>query len=252
MAADTSGTVNILMENVPDTDIVKSLIPEFNKKYPNIKVTIEPQTYDQIRDKLVASFQAPKATYDLVVVDNVWMKDFVAANWLQPLDSRIDSTPDYDYADFFKPLTDIDTVDGKRYAVPFYNYALGYIYNVPDYQKAGLTEPKTLDDLVANSRSWSPASAPVSPCNRSGATRCSRNGRTSCSPLVVRSTTTRASTPWTPRGEEGAVGLRRPVQHRRPEEQPELGLRRGRPIGVQWTVGVAGELQLEPAVAERT
>lgn len=149
---DTSGTVNILMENVPDTDIVKSLIPEFNKTYPNIKVTIEPQTYDQIRDKLVASFQAPKATYDLVVVDNVWMKDFVAANWLQPLDSRIDSTPDYDYADFFTPLTDIDTVDGKRYAVPFYNYALGYIYNVPDYQKAGLTEPKTLDELVANSK----------------------------------------------------------------------------------------------------
>ncbi|WP_059019969.1 sugar ABC transporter substrate-binding protein [Mycobacterium sp. M26] len=149
---DTSGTVNILMENVPDTDIVKSLIPEFNKKYPNIKVTIEPQTYDQIRDKLVASFQAPKATYDLVVVDNVWMKDFVAANWLQPLDSRIDSTPDYDYADFFKPLTDIDTVDGKRYAVPFYNYALGYIYNVPDYEKAGLTPPTSLDELIANSK----------------------------------------------------------------------------------------------------
>src|SRR5690242_11030490 len=55
---DTSGTVRILMENVPDTDIVKSLVPEFNKDYPNIKMDIETLTYDQMRDKLVASFQS--------------------------------------------------------------------------------------------------------------------------------------------------------------------------------------------------
>ena len=129
---DVSGTVRILMENVPDTDVVESMVPEFNKDYPNVKVDIETLTYDQMRDKLVSSFQSPTATYDLIIVDNPWMVDFAKANFLQPLDARIDGTPDYDAADFFTPLTDITTVDGKRYGVPFYNYALGYLYNTDD------------------------------------------------------------------------------------------------------------------------
>ena len=66
MPKDTSGTVRILMENVPDTDIVKSMVPDFNKDYPDVKIDIETLTYDQMRDKLVSSFQSSSPTYDLV------------------------------------------------------------------------------------------------------------------------------------------------------------------------------------------
>ena len=80
------------MENVPDTDIVKSMVPDFNKDYPNVKVDIETLTYDQMRDKLVSSFQSSSPTYDLVIVDNPWMVDFANAKFLQPLDARINDT----------------------------------------------------------------------------------------------------------------------------------------------------------------
>lgn len=149
---DVSGTVRILMENVPDTDVVKEMVPEFNKEYPNVKVDIETLTYDQMRDKLVSSFQSSSPTYDLIIVDNPWMVDFAKANFLQPLDSRIDGTPDYDAADFFKPLTEITTVDGVRYGVPFYNYALGYLYDTDDLAEAKLPVPATLDELVSTSK----------------------------------------------------------------------------------------------------
>ena len=152
IAKDTSGTVRILMENVPDTDIVKSMVADFNKDYPNIKIDIETLTYDQMRDKLVSSFQSSSPTYDLVIVDNPWMVDFANAKFLQPLDARIDNTPDYDAADFFKSLTDITTVDNVRYGVPFYNYALGYLYNTDDLAQAKLEVPKTLDQLVSTSK----------------------------------------------------------------------------------------------------
>jgi ABC-type glycerol-3-phosphate transport system substrate-binding protein len=152
VAKDVSGTVRILMENVPDSDIVKAMVPEFNKDYPNVKVDIETLTYDQMRDKLVSSFQSSSPTYDLIIVDNPWMVDFAKAKFLQPLDSRIDSTPNYDAADFFKPLTDITTVDGVRYGVPFYNYALGYLYNADDLAEAKLPVPTTLDELVSTSK----------------------------------------------------------------------------------------------------
>lgn len=152
VSADVSGTVRILMENVPDTDIVSSMVADFNKEYPGVEVNIESLTYDQMRDKLVSSFQSSTPTYDLIVVDNPWMVDFANAKFLQPLDARIDSTPDYDAADFFKPLTDITTVDGARYAVPFYNYALGYLYNTDDLAAANQQVPTNLDELVATSK----------------------------------------------------------------------------------------------------
>ena len=152
VSADTSGTVRILMENVPDTDIVKSMLADFNKEYPGVEITIESLTFDQMRDKLVSSFQSSSPTYDLIVADNPWMVDFANAKFLQPLDARIDSTPDYDAADFFKPLTDITTVDGSRYGVPFYNYALGYLYNTDDLAAADQQVPTTLDELVSTSK----------------------------------------------------------------------------------------------------
>lgn len=149
---DVSGTVRILMENVPDTDIVKSMVADFNADYPDVTIDVETLTYDQMRDKLVSSFQSSAPTYDLIVVDNPWMVDFANAKFLQPLDSRIDSTPDYDAADFFPSLTDITTVDGVRYAVPFYNYALGYIYDTDDLAQANQQVPTSLDQLVSTSK----------------------------------------------------------------------------------------------------
>jgi multiple sugar transport system substrate-binding protein len=149
--ATTTGTVRILMEDVPDSDIVAALIPEFKKVYANVDVQIEKLPYDQMKDKLVASFQAPEAAYDLIVVDNSWVTDFVNAGFIQSMDAQIDAVADYDPADFFTSLTDITKVDGVRYGVPFYNYALGYIYNTDIVAEADV--PTSLDELVSYSAS---------------------------------------------------------------------------------------------------
>jgi multiple sugar transport system substrate-binding protein len=142
------GTVHVLMEGVPDTDIVKSLVPQFNKKYPNVKVEIDTAVYDQMRDKYVASFTAPSPQYDLAIIDNPWMGDFAKAGFLKPLDSYIKTTPGYDYQDFAAPLRAIDEVDGKSYGVPFYNYALGLIYR----KDLLPTAPTTLAGLAADAK----------------------------------------------------------------------------------------------------
>jgi len=152
VAADTTATVRILMEAVPDTDIVQSLIADFNAEYPNITIEIEALAFDQMRDKLIASFQSSDATYDLIVADNPWMDDFAPAGFLEPLDERIANTTDFDNEDFFGPLREIADVDGVTYGVPFYNYALGYLYNVETLDAAGLAVPTTLDELVVTSK----------------------------------------------------------------------------------------------------
>ena len=149
---DTTGTVRVLMENVPDTDIVKGLVGKFNEKYPGIEIDIETMTFDQMRDRLVSSFQSPSPAYDLIVVDNPWMDDFADAGFLQPVGDRIAATPDYRPDDFFPSLTDITDVDGTTYGVPFYNYALGYIYNTRDLSESGQSVPTDLDALVSTSQ----------------------------------------------------------------------------------------------------
>lgn len=149
---DTSGTVRVLMENVPDTDIVQGLVGEFNETYPDIEINIETMTFDQMRDRLVSSFQSAEPAYDLIVVDNPWMDDFADAGFLEPVNERIDSTPDYQPDDFFASLTDITDVGGTTYGVPFYNYALGYIYNTVDMEAAGQSVPTDLDALVRTSQ----------------------------------------------------------------------------------------------------
>jgi multiple sugar transport system substrate-binding protein len=148
--AKAKGTVRVIMEEVPDTDVVKSMLPAFKRKYPNVNVKIEALPYDQMRDRIVSSFLASKPTYDLIIVDNPWMRDFVDGGFLAPLDKPIDQVNGFDYEDFSKPLRNIAEVNGKTYGVPFYNYALAQIYRKDLYKSAGLKPPKTLDELKAS------------------------------------------------------------------------------------------------------
>jgi len=159
-AAQAPITLTVIMEQVPDTDVVRKLLPDFEKENPGIRVNIDAMPYDAMRDKILASFMAPKATYDVIIVDNPWMDEFVSGNFLEPLDQRIKGIPDYDFEDFVKPVRDIGVVGGKVYGVPFYNYAVGLIvrqdlFDDPAYRDAyqrkygkPLAPPTTLEDYI--------------------------------------------------------------------------------------------------------
>jgi len=148
------------MEEVPDTDVVQKLIPEFQKENPDIEVVIDAMPYDAMRDKILTSFLASTAVYDIIIVDNPWMDEFGLAGFLEPLDDRIAAIPGYDFEDFTGPLRDIGVVEGKIYGIPFYNYALALIvrqdlFDDPAYQQAykdqfgkDLAVPTTLEDYV--------------------------------------------------------------------------------------------------------
>ncbi len=160
--ATAAGAVvlTIIMEQVPDYDIVAQLTSQFEAEHPEIKIKFDAMPYDAMRDKILTSFLAPQATYDVIIVDNPWMDEFAKAGFLTPLDDYIAATQGYDFNDFVGPVRDIGVVDGKVYGVPYYNYALGMIvrqdlFDNPDYQakyqeKYGkpLAIPTTLEDYV--------------------------------------------------------------------------------------------------------
>jgi multiple sugar transport system substrate-binding protein len=146
---EVAGDLTVIMEEVPDTDVVEGMLEDFNQEFPDVTINIEALPYDQMRDRIVSSFLAPEPTYDLIIVDNPWMYDFASGNFLEPLDGYIETTEGFSYEDFSEPLRDIAEVDGQTYGVPFYNYGLALIYRADLYEEAGLEPPGSLDEFVA-------------------------------------------------------------------------------------------------------
>jgi multiple sugar transport system substrate-binding protein len=152
-------TVNILMEGVPDTEYVKTLLPEF-KAATGIDVNLEVVNYAEMHTKLVPQLVAPKGSYSAIVVDFYWVGEFTKAGWLQPLDDRI-KADGIDTSVYLPKLMDlVGKVDGVTYMLPFYNYAMGLLYrkdlledekNKADFKaKYGmdLAPPKTWDEYL--------------------------------------------------------------------------------------------------------
>ncbi len=141
-------TLNVIMEEVPDYDIVAGLAEQFKADNPDIDIIFDAMPYDAMRDKILTSFLAPEATYDIIIVDNPWMDEFGNAGYLAPLNDFIDGTEGYNYDDFVGPLRDIGEVDGQIYGVPYYNYALGLIVRQDIFDEQGISVPTDLEGYV--------------------------------------------------------------------------------------------------------
>ncbi len=141
--------LTVIMEEVPDYDIVAKLAKRFEAENPGIKITFDAMPYDAMRDKILTSFLAPTSNYDIIIIDNPWMDEFGRAGYLEPLDAMIAATPGYAYDDFVGPLRRIGEVDGKTYGVPYYNYALGLIVRQDIFDAKGLKVPTTLEGYVS-------------------------------------------------------------------------------------------------------
>src|SRR5215468_7542104 len=133
-------TINILMENVPDTHFVQDLLPEFKAK-TGIDVQIEAISYIDMHSKLVPQLSAPTGSYDVIVVDFYWVAEFTQANngqgWLMPLDDLI-KRDNVDTSVYIPSLMNlVGKVNGTTYMLPFYNYSMGIIY-----RKDLLDDPK--------------------------------------------------------------------------------------------------------------
>lgn len=152
-------SVNILMEGVPDTEYVKTLLPEF-KKETGIDVNLEVVNYAEMHTKLVPQLVASTGSYSAIVVDFYWVGEFTKAGWLQPLDERI-KADNFDTSVYVPKMMDlVGKVDGTTYMLPFYNYAMGLLYrkdlladdkNKADFKaKYGfdLDVPKTWDEYL--------------------------------------------------------------------------------------------------------
>lgn len=130
------------------------LIKAYNQSLPAGALKVELRSLPADSDLQLQNYSAAlgsgRAPYDLMRVDGVWLGDFNAKGWLEPLDALL---PKGATQGFSPRALDADRLQGKLLALPW-NVDLGLLYSRKDLlQAAGFTAPpKTLAELDRQAR----------------------------------------------------------------------------------------------------
>lgn len=156
-------TLHALMEDVPETQIIESLLPEFEKE-TGIKVDFQKLVYSEMHDKLVTQLTSNESFYNVMEVDFLWAGEFPAAGWLADLQPFVEKSK-FDLKPIIPAMLDlVGYYQQKLYLIPMYNYSMGMIYRkdlledaklkAAYKEKTGkeLAVPATLEDYVELSK----------------------------------------------------------------------------------------------------
>jgi ABC-type glycerol-3-phosphate transport system substrate-binding protein len=110
--------LRILMETVPDTDVVASMLPAFRAEHPDLAVDVEAMHYDDMSGPTLASLRADEPDLDLVILDNPWVEGLVGAGQLEPLEERIAGAPGIDWDGYYPALRSAPELAGRFALAP--------------------------------------------------------------------------------------------------------------------------------------
>jgi multiple sugar transport system substrate-binding protein len=156
-AGNVTGTVVFWQFDSADTFVTawKAAIADFEKQNPGIDVKMEIVPWDGALQKLTTA-AATNATPDVSMLGNNVVAQFQALDALEPLDPYIaqwsqeageDVTKDYWPGDelYYR-------LDGKWWGAPMFDETRALYYRKDLFKKAGLTPPRTWEEMVAAAR----------------------------------------------------------------------------------------------------
>ena len=144
-------TIRVLGANHPWADALKPLLPDFEAK-TGIKVTLEQLGEDQLTQKLTTEFTAGSSDIDAFMQRPLQEAKLHQQNGyytdLNPYLKDSKKTPaEYDSADISKAALGTETVGDVLTGIPIVVEAEVLYYRKDLLQAAGLSVPKTLDEL---------------------------------------------------------------------------------------------------------
>ena len=120
------------------------MVPEFNKHFPNIKVTIDGVPYVELLAKSMLDATGPTPTYDIIIADDPWVPQLAEVGALLDLKSpEVSGWTDasFDWSDFNAAPLAAGDWKGVQYGVPLRSNMLMMLYNKALYEKAGVPVP---------------------------------------------------------------------------------------------------------------
>jgi ABC-type glycerol-3-phosphate transport system substrate-binding protein len=150
-SAPAAGKSNLLVSvwAGPHADLQKQVSRDFGEAV----ITIDDVDYGNLKQKQLTSFQAASGSgnYDVVWVNSQWMKEYVDAGYILPLDDYIKSVG-LDMSIYAQGLLDGCVFDGKIYGLPTYAQTLILAYDSDAFTKAGIKVPANAEELVEAAR----------------------------------------------------------------------------------------------------
>jgi multiple sugar transport system substrate-binding protein len=129
-------------------EVVRDLLPEFERRHPDIHVEVQQIPFTAAHEKLLTAFVG-RVTPDLAQVGNTWIPELATLGALQPLDERVRHSAVVNPADYFSGIWDTNVVDGAVYGIPWYVDTRLLFYRTDLLAAAGFAEPpRTWNDWV--------------------------------------------------------------------------------------------------------
>lgn len=147
-------TGELVVDNLagPPQEVMKVMIEAFNKKYPNVKVTVNIQTGD-FAEAMFAKGAANNLP-DIIFNADLFVPPFVDAGLLVDMEALAKADPEFDLNDIYESILGLGRVGFKPgiYMIPSGLDTVQLYYNKTMWEKAGAplpTENMSWDDFIA-------------------------------------------------------------------------------------------------------
>ena len=140
-------SIKLLFVGDPFAQVMQKHIAEFEKMAGG-KIELEVVGYPETRNKTLLNSQNSESAYDIVSVDGVWMGEYAADGILLDVTDMVPSSK-VDVADFVSTIWKMGQVDGRQIAIPVQPHPELLEYRKDLFDRDGIPEPKTWDDVLA-------------------------------------------------------------------------------------------------------
>lgn len=129
-------------------EMVKSLIAEFERRNPTIKVEVQQIPWTAAHEKLLTAY-AGESTPDVCQLGNTWLPEFTVLNSLEPLEPYTSRSNIVDVKDIFPGVLRTNILDSVLYGIPWYVDTRLVYYRKDILKQAGYEEfPKTWSEVM--------------------------------------------------------------------------------------------------------
>jgi multiple sugar transport system substrate-binding protein len=129
-------------------EMVKSLIAEFERRNPTIKVEVQQIPWTAAHEKLLTAY-AGESTPDVCQLGNTWLPEFTVLNSLEPLEPFTSHSSLIDVNDIFPGVLKTNILDSVLYGIPWYVDTRLIYYRKDILKQAGYDEfPKTWNEVM--------------------------------------------------------------------------------------------------------
>lgn len=146
MTASADDSLVVSRWSGPHADDQKKILAE----YDGPEVKMDDVDYGNLKQKQIQSLST-SGDYDLVWVHETWLQDYVAKDFLLPLNDLVDSK-DTDLSIYSDAMIESNTVDGEFYAFPTFAQTYMITYNKEWFEKEGQKVPTTPEELVETAK----------------------------------------------------------------------------------------------------